>query len=122
MTHRWRPEDVRLWRVLTGEALAAAAEAASRAGAVRAGRLASLRKAARAVFKARFPAPEAEWPRFSAFLRLAEDFTTEGDGWRRAWMGPLGDRARDIEGRLAPDAAPPAPPAPAAGAPWWLGK
>lgn len=120
MTHRWTPEDVRLWRVLANVALVAAADA-ERSGTVSAGRLVNLKQAAKRTFKARFPAPEGEWPRLSQFLRLCEDYAGGSDAWRRAWTAALDTGARALLARLGGDDTPPAAAKRAAGgSPWWL--
>lgn len=126
MTHRWLPGDVAAWRRL---ALAAGACAADleRRGEVRGALVDALNRAERAAQKARFPAAEYDWPRFSQFIRLCRDFATARDDWRKAWTAALDSQAREILRRLGD---PPPPGAPAAQQqqngtgppPWWLDK
>lgn len=121
MTHRWGLLDVQLWRRLADVAVWCADDM-ERRGEVRGKRIADLRVAVKRAYKAKFPAPEADWPRFSLFLRLAEDFAGGADDWRKAWTAALDTSARAILARLD-GREPPAPSAAAAqaagGRPWW---
>jgi hypothetical protein len=112
------------WRRLALAALAAGTDAERRqTGEVRKALLADLQRAAKAAFKRRFPAPEADWPRFSAFLRLSEDYATSSDAWRASWTAALDRAARELLARLTPDDPEPPRSAAAAGGearrPWW---
>lgn len=123
MTHRWLPADAERWRMLAQLALMATSQA-ERQQLVRPRTLANLRDAAARAYKARYPAPEADWPRFSQFIRLAEDYATSSDQWRRAWTAALESQAREILRRLGDPPPPTAASArAAAGArrpPWWV--